>query len=304
MMDADYFKVENMNDVYYFRKINNQGCESVILITAKKAIPFFVGMVMILFYPPAGGLSEELISGQSQSRMPFEPGEKLMFDLRWSFIKAGQASLEVDSVKTINGRKAYHFVLKARSTPFLDLFYKIRDRIDAYADIKMTHSMLYTKKQREGKTHRDIVVRFDHNTRKAHYSNFNKKRHPIPIQPGTFDPLSIFYFSRLFDLRENQVLTRPVSDGKKCVIGEARVLRRETLDLSCGRFDTFLIEPDLKHVGGVFEKSREAKIQIWITADARRIPVRVKSKVAVGSFIGELISISDTKSIDGQGVDS
>jgi hypothetical protein len=53
------------------------------------------------------------------------------------------------------------------------------------------------------------------------------------------------------------------------------------------------VEPSLEHVGGVFEKSKDAKVQIWVTADARRIPVKIKSKVAVGSFVGELVSVEN-----------
>ena len=49
-------------------------------------------------------------------------------------------------------------------------------------------------------------------------------------------------------------------------------------------YDTYLIEPELKHVGGVFEKSKDAKIQLWVTADEHRIPVKIASKVAIGHF--------------------
>ncbi|MFZ0484922.1 MAG: DUF3108 domain-containing protein, partial [Desulfobacterales bacterium] len=78
--------------------------------------------------------------------------------------------------------------------------------------------------------------------------------------------------------------------GKKCVIGKLSVIKRETLKLKSGTYDTYLIEPELKHIGGVFEKSKNAKIQMWVTADKRRIPVKIKSKVVVGSFVGELVS--------------
>ncbi|NNK85754.1 MAG: DUF3108 domain-containing protein, partial [Desulfobacterales bacterium] len=33
-----------------------------------------------------------------------------------------------------------------------------------------------------------------------------------------------------------------------------------------------------------------ATIKIWVTADKRKIPVKIKSKVVVGSFVGELIA--------------
>ena len=55
-------------------------------------------------------------------------------------------------------------------------------------------------------------------------------------------------------------------------------------------YDTFLVEPDLKHIGGVFEKSKKAKLEIWVTAGTQKIPVKIRSKVIVGSFVAELIS--------------
>jgi hypothetical protein len=53
------------------------------------------------------------------------------------------------------------------------------------------------------------------------------------------------------------------------------------------------VEPNLEHIGGVFKKSKDAKLKIWVTADSRRIPVKIKSKVAVGSFVGELMSVEN-----------
>ena len=46
----------------------------------------------------------------------------------------------------------------------------------------------------------------------------------------------------------------------------------------------------MEHIGGVFKKSKGAKLQIWVTSDERRIPVKIKSKVSVGSFVAELVS--------------
>lgn len=230
------------------------------------------------------------ISNAIEKDLPFAPGEKLTFKLKWMFITAGEAVLEVLPFETINGVKSYHFVLTAKSNSFVDYFYRVRDRIDAHANMEMTHSTLYKKDQHEGKRIRDVVVEFDWKRNKATYSNFKQKRKPIDILSGSFDPLSAFYYVRLMDLSENSIIERPVTDGKKCVIGQATVIRRETIKMASGTYDTYLLEPDLKHVGGVFEKSKDAKIQLWVTADKRRIPVKLKSKVVVGSFVGELVS--------------
>ncbi len=239
------------------------------------------------------GLIGNIEAGEND--LPFYPGEKLTFKLKWTFIPAGEAILEVLPTETIDGVKAYHFLLKAKSNSFIDNFYKVRDKIDAYTDIEMTHSILYKKKQQEGKTNREVIVNFDWKKNKAVYSTLKETRPPIDILSGSFDPLSAFYFVRLFDLEKKSAIERPVTDGKKCIIGKATVIKRETLTLASGTYDTYLIEPEIEHVGGVFEKSKDAKIQVWVTADHRRIPVKLKSKVVVGSFVGELVSATGLK---------
>ena len=249
---------------------------------------WIAGWLLIWFNCSSIAHAEPVWTGSS--KMPFRPGEKLTFELRWEAIPAGVAVLEVRPIKSVDDQQAYHFVLTATSNSFVDVFYKVRDRIEAYADIHMTRSVRYIKKQHEGRRKRDIVVTFDWTRHQALYSNHGKKRRPIDVMPGSFDPLSAFYFARMLDFEDKSLVSRPVTDGKKNVIGIAKIIRRETVDVSFGRFDCFLVEPDLKHVGGVFEKSKNAKIQLWVTADERRIPVKIKSKVVVGSFIGELIA--------------
>ena len=221
--------------------------------------------------------------------LPFHPGEKLTFQLKWSFIPAGEAVLEILPIETIQDVTSYHFVMLAKTYPFIDLFYKVRDRIDAFTDTGMTHSILY-KKQKKGKSKKNVVVTFNWEKQTTQYSNQGKKAKPISIKPGSFDPLSVFYAFRLYNLKVGAKIQIPVTDGKKCVMGEATVVKREKITVANRTYDTYLVEPDLKHIGGVFEKSKKAKLEIWVTADTQRIPVKIKSKVIVGSFVAELIA--------------
>ena len=249
------------------------------------------GSFIIVAFALIFGLAEDTLSGDKD--FPFSPGEKLTFQAKWGPIPAGEAVLQVLPIETVNGIKSHHFMLTTKTYPFIDLFYKVRDRIDAYTDVEMTHSILY-KKFKQGKSKKNVVVNFFWNKNKAQYSNFGKKRKPISILPGSFDPLSVFYAFRLRKLKEKLEMEGPVTDGKKCVIGRVKVVRREKIRIASGTYDTYLVEPELRHIGGVFEKSRNARLQIWVTADERQIPVKVKSRVVVGSFVGELISLEQT----------
>jgi hypothetical protein len=221
--------------------------------------------------------------------MPFYPGEKLTLQLKWGFIPAGETVLQVYPMASIDGTPAYHFVMTARTNAFLDLFYKVRDRIDAYTDTGVTHSIAFRQRQEEGHTRRSITVDYNWKEAKAACTHDDEKKPAIPLLPGCFDPLSIFYYARTQALKGGNTLERPVSDGEKCVLGRARVVKRERLTINGKGYDTFLIEPSIKHVGGVFKKSKHASIKVWVTADERHIPVRIKSKVVIGSFVGELV---------------
>lgn len=223
--------------------------------------------------------------------LPFAPGEKLKYALRWENIPAGELLLEIHPMTSINGSPAYHFVMIAKSNGFVDIFCKIRDRIDAYANAQMTHSMLYRKKQTGGRKMRKAEVQFDWMNHSAQYADTGRSRDPIALLPGSFDPLSAFYFIRMAVSDQQTQIERPVTDGKKNFIGNAKVVGRETITLTSGkRYDTLILEPKMGIFGGVFKDSKGATLRIWVTADAKRIPVQIKSKVKVGNFIGELVS--------------
>ncbi|WP_419657909.1 conserved uncharacterized protein, DUF3108 [Desulfosarcina variabilis str. Montpellier] len=228
----------------------------------------------------------------------FTPGERLTFELKWTIIPAGEAVLEILPLEHMAGRNAYHFVLTAKSNAFVDVFYMVRDRIDAWADTNLDQSLLYRKKQHEGDSRRDITVSFDWDEMTAQYINRGTNKRevgtPIPISSGTFDPLSIFYWCRSVDLAVNKQIQRAVTDGKKHIMGVAVIIRKETVTVPAGTFETFLLEPELSQVGGVFEKSPDASIQIWVTTDHRHLPIKLASKVVVGKFTGELTSMTGT----------
>ncbi len=252
------------------------------IVPLRQAVILIIFMIMCFF-------AAESAEGQE---FPFRPGEKMSFEVRWSGILAGEAVIELLPIEGLNGVDAYHFVFTARTSPFVDIFYKVRDRIDSYTDREMTHSLLYIKRH-EGKSKKEITVQFNWESQEARYFFNGEGIEPIPVMPGTFDPLSVFFAFRLNDLEKQDSYDIPISDGKKCLIGRAKVIKREEIKLGGISYDTFLVELEMEHVGGVFEKSKNAKIQIWVTADYRLIPLRIKSKVKVGSFVADLVLYED-----------
>jgi hypothetical protein len=255
---------------------------------------FFSCLLLVVFCQmlpslPAGAGEAKPIRGE----MPFMPGEQLVFALKWGFIAAGEATLSVLPMATVDQDEVYHFVMTAQTNSVVDLFYKVRDRIDSYADLSMSHSLVYRKDQQEGSTIRDIEVLFDWDARQVHYTDRGESRKPLPVQPYSFDPLSVFYYVRMLDLQEGGIHEYPVTDGKKNLLARLTVLGRETIKVPAGTFDTYKLAPDLRDLGGVFEKSRNAKLFLWVSADEGHRLVKIQSKVVVGSFVAELTSINE-----------
>lgn len=250
-------------------------------IRLSKALFFSLILTGGLFFLTPAGMATE-------KNLPFSPGEELVYAVRWEMIHAGKAWFKVLPLTTVDGGSAYHFSLEVRSSPYIDMLYKIRDRMEGFTNLDFTHSLLYTKTQ-SGKDKRQVVVEFDRENSTATYSNFGGKRDPIQIPSNTFDPVSAFYKMRVMNFQTNQNISFPVTNGKKYFIQKGRILKKEKLTLPSGTFDTYVLALRVNHFSGVFEKSENPTVKLWVTADNRQIPLKIKIKVFVGSIIFDLI---------------
>ncbi len=222
----------------------------------------------------------------------FQPGEKLTYELGWQFVVAGHATLEVHPDKEFEGRMVRKFRMTARTRNFVDHIFKVRDSLTSITEYDVSRALAFKKIQREGDEERDETIHFDWENLQAHYhEEISGERDSTPIKDNTLDPLSAFYFVRNQTFDVGSVIEGPLTDGRKCKIAQIHVVARETIKVNGTKYDTFRLVPDIKDVGGVFKKSKDAKLEMWCTADHRHIPVLLKSKVIVGSFKAELASM-------------
>ncbi len=210
--------------------------------------------------------------------------ERLEYDVRWLGIKAGESSLEV----TRTGEDRITIISTAVSEGWVDIIYPIRDRaVSVIGTGSGWRPVNYHLKTREGKKRKDREVVFDGAGGKALYIDHLKgteKEHELPEE--IYDPLSAFYVVRWYDLVVGASVYVPMFDSKRVWDVEVKVLRKERIEVPAGTFDTVLIQPLMKS-DGIF--SRKGKMYIWLTDDEKRIPVRLKSKVKIGSVYAELV---------------
>lgn len=220
--------------------------------------------------------------------LPFAPGEKLFYEVRWEQVPVARVSLEVGPVEEIRGEAAYHFVFRARTYPALDVLFPVDGHIGGYTDLGLTRSFRLEKDMREGWTRRAYRVDFDWDRGIADYIKKGKTKRSVSLPDGTLDMLSILYYVRSLPLTAGMTVARPLNSGKKIHPAEALVVRKETILVGGRAWPAFLIEPDVRKAGGLFKKSDKPRFLLWISADERKIPLKVVSKVWVGSFFVEL----------------
>lgn len=221
--------------------------------------------------------------------LTFQPGEKLVYDLWWGPVLVGAASLEVRAPAEIQGQMAHHLVLTVSTNDFADAFYKVRDSIHSFVDAPFERSLLYQKRQIEGDTDKDIEVVFDYEAGEARYTNYGEPKEPVALDGPVFDPLSLtFAFRLLEDIEVGDSIPMRASDGEKVIDIEVKVLDRETLRVLGEELDTYKVAPSLGELGGVFKKSDDASLELWFSADERRIVAKISSAVIVGKFVGRL----------------
>jgi len=205
--------------------------------------------------------------------------EKLIYSLSWTGVPVGVATQEI-----VDEGDVRRIFSTARSNDWLSTFFPVDDRTEsileksgAFPGITRNFKMLF----KEGSRVRDREITFNPATKIAHYfDRLKKQQHTIPLGGETFDIYSSFYYVRYQPLEPGKSLYINVLDSKKLHRIEVRVLRRERIKVPAGEFNTIVIEPMVKPEG-VFEGKRGA--YIWLSDDSRRLPVKVQTKVTVGS---------------------
>ncbi len=248
------------------------------------ALTLALGLAGALAAPSAAGAPPATAPGDSlappaagPAPTVWGPGEKLVFDISYGPVTAGEGVLETIGTVDHEGRTCYHVESTANSNRFFSSIYKVRDRIVTYIDVDDLGSAYFFKRLREGDYRKTVEITFDRAAGLARYDDGSTMPVPARVQ----DELSAFYFVRNLDLESGLNLTLAAHTSRRNYDMKVIVHGRETVEVPAGKFDCFVVEPVLEGEG-LFK--HEGRITLYITADERRLPVLMKTKVPVGSI--------------------
>jgi len=224
--------------------------------------------------------------------VPFSVGEELVFELRWMGLLAGHASMAVSSRVTRDGRDVYHIRTIAQSSPFFSMFYYVRDVGETYVDVQGLFPWYFYLDQREGGRVIQRTVTFDQERQVAVYTKNQQPPQEIAVPPRVQDSLSSFYVVRTLPLHVGQTLSMHTFSNGRTYDVEIQVLRREKIEAYWGAVDTLVIRPILQYQDILRQRG---EVLIWLTDDSRRLPLRMKTAIKVGSIEATLIDVKGAR---------
>lgn len=223
----------------------------------------------------------------SLPEVPFRAGERLEYGVGYGPLPAGTMSVAVSSLTRYEGRPAYHIVFTAETNRAISFVYDLDTREESWFDAQRFHSLRYTKRAMEEGKERTRDYRFDQERNLRIEPDGETK----PASPRAVDQVAFMYYLRLL----------PLKAGAKFVLNNAadpddnpvtvRVLKKERVKVPAGTYETWVLDLDLTSDSGLFKKGGENRV--WMTADDRKIPVKISSKIGLGSFQADLVSLND-----------
>jgi hypothetical protein len=224
--------------------------------------------------------------------LPFDGGEKAVYLASWNGMLSVATATILTTPQYVDGKKFYNVRVEAKSSGMLDLFWKMRDTITSTIDAKALAPTQFTFSQRENRKVIDTVAQFNQATKKWTVRRDERrkiKNYDFDQPANTVDPITAIYLARSQDYKVGDHLFFHIFGGKYRYLLDLEVERRETIKIKSGSVDAFKIVPRIKNVAkqGYAERLNEAAI--WVSADSRRVPVMLTSKIVFGSIYMELI---------------
>ncbi len=213
----------------------------------------------------------------------FGVGERLVFDVNYGLITAGEAVMTIPSYDSVAGRRCYRVEFTVNSLASFSWIYKVEDRYRTFIDVDAILPWRFEQHIREGGYRRDFIAEFD---QVRHVAKTTEGEYPIP--PGVHDIMSAFYYARVMDFtsaKPGDIFSLYNFYKDQSHELGIKFLGRAELEVEAGTFRTIVVEPLVKE-GGLFKS--EGRIVVWLTDDERRVPIRVNTKVIIGSIDTEL----------------
>jgi hypothetical protein len=209
----------------------------------------------------------------SIASVPFGPGEKATYRVTYGVLgTVGRGTVEVAGIDTVRGHPTYHLVFKLKGGIPLA---KVDDTQESWLDVHGLFSHRF--KQDIDEVNYERLRTLDFFPEEKVWRWLERERSGPLATDEPLDDVSFMYFARTLPLEigKTYMLDRYYKDEGNPVT--VKVLRRQTIKVPAGTFQTLVLKPIIR-TKGLFAEGGEA--ELYFSDDERRMLVLMTTKVA------------------------
>lgn len=213
---------------------------------------------------------------QQQNGVPVPAKETLTYGVEWRLIRAGTAKFTWAPL-----RVGWQGDVHLESAGLVTKLYRVNDDYRMQLDNNLCASNIYIRSE-EGKRRRETRVTFEHSRGKAVYQerdlikNTDVAHKQIDIPACVHDIFGGLQKLRTLKLEVGQSATLPISDGKKFANVKVEAQEHEEVKAPTGTYKTTRYE--ILMFNNVLV-NRNARCYVWLTDDARKLPVQIRVRM-------------------------
>lgn len=265
-----------------------KGLFKTILLAVAASVSLGVGIAVA----QPNGANGVAATKPAAASLPFETGETLTYEGKLNKIIRGISVAELTFTvgETTEGND---FIINAEARSkgtLLKLFrFSFLQKIDTTIERDGFYAQKTVKLDVQKDRVRNSEALFDYTERRVTYVETDPKEPMRPprriasdLESEAHDLVSAIYSLRLRPMKVGDAFMVPVSDSGLVYYVPVRVTGREQQKTIFGKVWCFKVEPQVFGPERMIE--REGSMEIWITDDARRIPVRSRVKSNFGTI--------------------
>lgn len=213
-------------------------------------------------------------SAVNTSAVPFAVGERMDYEVRYSAAKVGTGAMEVRDISEVRGVPSWHTVFTVKGRLVL---FSLNILLESWFDVASLNSRRFHEDQKYTGYSKNMTTEIF--PERGMFKEGQREERPTVANP--LDMASMLYYVRSMHLEVGQTYTLAQYYKPEANPVTIKVVRRETITVPAGTFQTIVVQPRIK-ARGMF--AEDSKAEVWLSDDPARMVVQLKSDLVLGSI--------------------
>lgn len=238
----------------------------------------------------------QIIEQKYKINTAFQPGEELIYVLKYGVVKGGEAKLTI-GLEEVGYDFLFHAKAVAYTTGMVGKVATIYDVYESYFDVVTGYPIKSIRNVTENRYKRYNEELFGRDSNVVY--SMKSGRHEVPH--NCLDLVSAFYYARKFvfdqKFQKNETMSLYTWLDEELYKVALRYKKTETIKTRFGKIECLKFVPVLDEKISMFKK--EEDMEAWFSNDGNYVPIKIRVNMPFSAVYCELKSYKNLKNTNG-----